>query len=269
MKLKEIVRTALGPEGVKLAKKLLGRTHLSEVELVSVVLLKHSKSGVMFDVGAHHGYELEAFVHGNWQVVAFEPDHDNLAVLRSRFGHNPLVKIDTRAVSEKAEKGLSFYASDVSTGISGLLAFHESHEETQKVDTTTVAEAMTEHGIDHVNFLKTDIEGYDFFAIKGVDWARDKPDVIVCEYENRKTTKLGYTVDDVVSYLRERGYEVTLSEWFPIVEYGRTHKWKQFTADPAKLNPDGWGNLIAYQPLPGLADLQPERLAAISKRLYG
>jgi FkbM family methyltransferase len=269
MDVKNAARKALGPAGVKFVKRLLRRDHLSEVEVVADVILRGAANGIMFDVGAHKGYELEHFANRGWSVVAFEPDNENRKVLQERFGNNAKVKIDSRAVSEKIEKGLAFFSSDISTGISGLLAFHDSHHETQQVDTTTIAEAMTDYAIDHIDFLKIDIEGYDFFAIKGIDWDRNPPDVILCEYENRKTIKLGYTVYDLVAYLREHGYGVTISEWLPIVEYGRTHKWKRFTDDVSALDPNGWGNLIAYKPIPRLEDLHASRLPAIAKRLFG
>jgi len=269
MDVKNAARKALGPAGVRFLKRLLGRERLSEVEVVADVILRGRPVGTMFDVGAHKGYELEHFANRGWSVVAFEPDNENRKILLERFGANPRVKVDTRAVSEKIEQGLAFFSSDVSTGISGLLAFHDSHHETQRVDTTTIAEAMTQYGVEHIDFLKIDIEGYDFFAIKGIDWDRKVPDVILCEYENRKTIKLGYTVDEMVGYLRVHGYQVTISEWYPIVEYGRTHKWKRFTDAVTALDPNGWGNLIAYQPLPQLADLHADRLPAIAKRLFG
>lgn len=269
MDFKNAARKALGPAGVKLVKRLFGRDRVSEVELIADVIMRNRHVGMMVDVGAHKGFELEHFANRDWSVLAFEPDNENRKILVERFGANPRVKIDSRAVSERPEQGLAFFASDVSTGISGLLAFHDSHHETQRVDTTTIADAMTQYGIDHIDFLKIDIEGYDFFAIKGIDWGREVPDVILCEYENRKTVKLGYTVDDMVEYLHDRGYQVTVSEWHPIVEYGRSHRWKRFADDATTLDPNGWGNLIAYQPLPQLAELHAESLPAIAKRLFG
>jgi len=46
----------------------------------------------------------------------------------------------------------------------------------------------------------------------------------------------------------QQGYEVLVSEWEPIVEYGRRHTWKRFVRYPATIAADGWGNLIAVQP---------------------
>src|SRR3546814_13453149 len=94
----------------------------------------------MVDVGAHFGIELAMFAGLGWQVYAFEPDPKNRRQLVTSFGNHPRVAIDARAVSDVAGQELAFYTSDVSTGISGLSAFHASHIEKQKVGTTTIAE---------------------------------------------------------------------------------------------------------------------------------
>ena len=266
---KAVLRRLAGRRSVELVRRLRGNVHLDEIQLVHRVLSRQRRTGVMFDVGAHHGFELGMFVETGWRVIAFEPDAANRAILTEKFGNNERVKIDCRAVSDKPETNLPFFASDVSTGISSLLAFHESHAISQTVDTTTVGLALEQYGIDHVDFLKIDIEGYDLFAIKGVDWAKDRPDVIVCEYENGKTEALGYTVEDSYAYLVDRGYRVTISEWLPIVQYGAQHRWKKFCSETAELDPKGWGNLIAYRPREDFAGLTPQALSWDARRLYG
>ena len=47
----------------------------------------------------------------------------------------------------------------------------------------------------------------------------------------------------------EKGYKVLISEWYPIVEYGRRHKWKRFVIDPKKVTDElAWGNIVACKP---------------------
>src|SRR3546814_9887732 len=147
----------------------------------------------MVDVGAHFGIELAMFAGLGWQVYAFEPDPKNRRQLVTSFGNHPRVAIDARAVSDVAGQELSFYTSDVSTGISGLSAFHDSHIETQKVVTTTIADYVAEQAIARIDFLKIDVEGFDFFVIKGIDWDGVTPDVILWEFEDAKTLPLGYS----------------------------------------------------------------------------
>jgi FkbM family methyltransferase len=233
------------PDG---ALRQLGRFVPDECRLVFKVMEDRSGSGVMVDVGACRGAALAPFAGDGWTVYAFEPDTVNRAELEATWGNTPDVHIDTRAVSDKVQTDLPFFRSDVSEGISGLSAFHESHEEAGTVDATTVDEVVREHGIGHIDFLKVDTEGHDLFVLEGVDWDNTPPDVVVCEFEDAKTVPLGYSFDDLAMFLTDRGYTVVVSEWYPVVGYGMQHTWRGFATYPCALaDPDAWGNLIAVR----------------------
>lgn len=205
--------------------------------------------GTLVDVGAHHGGSLAPFADAGWRVLAFEPDAVNRATLASRFGAARNVTIDPRGVSDREQRGVAFYRSELSTGISGLSAFHESHAQSGTIDVTTLALACEEHGLTALDFVKVDTEGYDLFVLRGLPWERLRPRAILCEFEDGKTTPLGYTVHDLARFLVERGYRVMVSEWFPIERYGASHTWRRFTPYPCELaDPRAWGNLIAVEP---------------------
>jgi FkbM family methyltransferase len=260
--LKTKFRNFIGERNFRRIKTMMGKGHVDEVWLVHEMYRRQRKTGFMVDVGAHFGNELAMFVDMGWSVLAFEPDNKNRVRLEERFGGHPRVQIDRRAVSNKVDQGLKFFTSDVSTGISGLSAFHESHEAQQTVEATTLAAAFAEYEIERVDFLKTDIEGFDLFALRGIDWNGPTPDVIVCEFENRKTVPLGYDLPDMVEYLNARGYGITISEWFPIVDYGMNHQWKKFTSTVEDVDPTGWGNLIAFKERDEFSALKADRVKA-------
>src|SRR3546814_15700719 len=121
----------------------------------------------MVDVGAHFGIELAMFAGLGWQVYAFEPDPKNRRQLVTSFGNHPRVAIDARAVSDVAGQELAFYTSDVSTGISGLSAFHASHIEKQKVVTPKIAAYVAGQAIAHIQFLQKDAAGFYCFVVQG------------------------------------------------------------------------------------------------------
>jgi FkbM family methyltransferase len=266
--LKDKLRRLLGDSKVRRLKQLTGRDQFDEVRLIHEVFRQAAKTGTMVDIGAHYGIELAMFVDLGWDIVAFEPDPKNRQHLEAAFGNHPLVKIDTRAVSDHAEPAKPFFASEQSSGISGLSAFHESHQQTGMVEVTTMANVVQEYDLSAIDFLKIDIEGFDFFAIKGIDWKTTRPEVIICEYENAKTLPLGYSVADLYAYLSERGYRITLSEWYPISEYGAQHRWKAFAATPDMLDPEGWGNLIAFENGPSFDLLSMKHINDLAKEVY-
>jgi hypothetical protein len=107
---------------------------------------------------------------------------------------------------------------------------------------------MKSKNINHVNFLKIDTEGHDYFVLQSYPWDLDKPDVIKCEFEDLKTEiKLNYTWKDMAEYLYKLGYKIIISEWYPIVRYGTTHKWRGLKNYPCELDDkNAWGNFICF-----------------------
>lgn len=211
-------------------------------------LLKNDTHQVMVDVGAHFGSSLESFARKGWKVYAFEPDPKNREKLLNRFGGVSNVIIEALALSDKEVEAMPFYSSPVSTGISSLLNFHPSHEAATIVAVTTLKNYCLKHNIRHISFLKTDTEGYDLPVLKGFDWSHSHPRIIISEFDNYKTLKLGYDVNEQITLLKDNGYEVLISEWYPIEEYGRTHRWRRFLTETAKLQGERvWGNLLAVK----------------------
>jgi FkbM family methyltransferase len=234
---------------------------------VAHVLLEHdalSTRGTMIDVGAHHGSAFKRFVNEGWRVVAFEPDSVNRAVLEASTEAGWDLTIDDRALSDHPETDVSFFRSEESTGISGLSAFHESHELVDSVDLTTLAEVLVEFGVEHVHFLKIDTEGHDHRVLHGFPWHIDRPDVIVCEFEDAKLTPGSATLQ--AEYLLELGYNVVISEWHPVVRYGIQHDFRGLWTfeQNDQVTDAGFGNMIALRP--DLASSVPAAVATVVKQ---
>ena len=245
--------------------------HVDETAVIARLLSnRRGRKHVMIDVGAHFGASASYFHKLGWTIHCFEPDPANRAKLRERYAGGDAVSIDPRAVSDKPKSGVAFFTSQESTGISGLSAFHGTHEETSRVDVTTIDEIMREKEIATIDFLKIDVEGFDFSVLKGVPWGIIRPDVIECEFEDAKTKPIGHTWRDVAQYLVEKGYVVYISEWHPIIRYGIPHDWRRvipFT-DKTDIPADAWGNLLAFKSDPG-RDAVQSAFSALMRRRNG
>ena len=122
---------------------------------------------------------------------------------------------------------------------------------------------LAEHGVETVDFLKIDVEGFERHVLDGYDWLI-KPEVIVLEFEDSKTVPLGYTWRDLADTLVARDYQVLVSEWFPGQRYGGSHRWRRFARYPTELeDPSAWGNLIAAR---SLSDFTPAARRAAVRR---
>jgi FkbM family methyltransferase len=205
--------------------------------------LRGSRDGVMIDVGAHEG-SWHWLADRGWTIYAYEPDPDN----RARIPPRSSVFVSSAAVSDRAAERATFFASSESTGISSLSAFTSGHQPRCEVPVTTLSHEIERLGLTRCDFLKIDTEGHDLFVLRGFPWLKLAPDVILCEFEDRKTRSLGYRYTTLADLLVDRGYTVFMSEWFPIVRYGSASRWRRIARYPAATqDPDAWGNFLAFR----------------------
>jgi FkbM family methyltransferase len=211
-----------------------------------------ASEGLMLDVGANFGNSLDVYLGKGWTVHAFEPDPSNRAQLELYWPGCERLAINPEAVADRDGLVVPLYASDESTGISSLSAFTGGHRRVAEVSTVTLATYMKSAAIEHVGFLKVDVEGFDKFVLDGFPWDRDRPDAVLVEFEDAKTVPLGYDVGDVVELLQGHGYTVYVSEWHPVVRYGIPHDWKSLSRYDSDVDLSGtWGNLVAFHADPG------------------
>jgi FkbM family methyltransferase len=244
---------ALNDEGSYAEFERCRHAYVDETAVVAEMLKHRTGRGhIMLDVGAHFGTSAAYYDELGWTIHCFEPDSRNRQRLLAKHGGKENFTFDNRGVGDNPRANVPFFRSEESTGISGLIAFRDSHRETGKIDLTTIAEVVETCRYPHVDFLKIDVEGFDFNVLKGVPWDRIKPDVIECEYEDAKTVPMGHTWRDIADFLREKGYAVYISEWHPIIRYGIAHDWRRVVAYPGTDVPsDSWGNILAFREDPG------------------
>ena len=240
----------LGDALLTARSRLLHPSAPDEPALVLGAFAKLSQTGVMLDVGAHHGTSLLPFARAGWQVYAFEPDPQNRAVLTANTADLSNVHIDPRALSDHTEQGAAFFQSRQSSGASSLKSFLPSHQASASVDVTTLENILDEIAMpaQAVDFLKVDTEGYDLMVLQGWPWAAGQPRLILCEFDDFKTKPLGYDFLALAQFLAGKGYSLLISEWYPIEKYGVQHSWRRFAEYPCWLkSPRAWGNIFAVQ----------------------
>lgn len=221
----------------------------SERELLLHLEYSNREKNTLVDVGAHTGGFAMPFARRGWRVIAFEPEPANYQELSERFKNFSSVTCIAKAVSDNSEQGVPFYISAEHWGIHSLKPFHPTHRSTLTVDTVRLDEILTDMQLAEVTVLKIDTEGADFLALKSFAFKRFQPEVVMCEFmDERSQENFGYTHHDMVAYMDGLGYTTFVSEWAPIVEYGRkgvpiSHTFLQCEPYPLDHDP-AWGNLF-------------------------
>ena len=220
----------------------------SEHEVIATYKFR-SKKPFLIDVGAHNGHVTRIFAKNGWGVLAFEPEQKFYAALKRNLAEFKNVTCVSKAISDVNGKR-SFYVSDTYWGIHSFKPFDKTHRLAYEVETVTLKDVLEEFKVETVTFLKVDVEGADFLVIKGFDFKKYHPELVIVEFMDSLTqAHFGYSHHDIASYMNNRGYVTFVSEWEPITEYSREgfprpyRKWIQCAPYPLDHEP-ARGNLI-------------------------
>ncbi len=227
---------------------LMGR-HFNEIDLIVLLPLVPTPDRVVVDVGGHTGTTTRPFAKLGWNVITFEPEPSNFQAVCNSMAGYPTVTCIRKAVSDTAGQGIPFYVSEEHWGIHSLKPFHKTHKPSITVETVRLDQMLAFLSVTDVAVLKIDTEGADFSVLKGFDFEKLHPEVVMCEImDHRSVEHYGYTHHDIAAYMKGRGYTCYVSEWAEFAEYGRkgqtsSHRFIQCRRYPLQNEP-AWGNLI-------------------------
>jgi FkbM family methyltransferase len=222
--------------------------NIDDIALIFDFLKTNKKNPIMFDIGANIGTSFKPFFQDEWEIYAFEPAKKMMHRLENVYGDKSNVHLIKKAISNKPVHRLPLYVSDVSDGITALSTFHYSHCFSEYVEVTTLELFLEGKELQEIDFMKIDTEGYDYFVLKGNNWDKFKPRIIMCEYEERKSLPLGYSTTDLLQFLHDLGYRMIISELDPVNEYGNQQRWRGFVEFPCPLfDEESCGNIFAFK----------------------
>ena len=184
-------------------------------QTVQVMFRALDRSSNCLDIGAHTGTILRhiASIAPKGKHRAFEPLPHLAAQLSQRF---PQVIIHQAALSDRSGEAEFFYVEN-DPAYSGLQQRVYDRPDprivTIRVPLATLDDIIPEN--EHIDFIKIDVEGGEFHAIKGgmKTIRREKP-VIVFEAGDKSTGQYGVSAQDFYSLLTEGGYRIsTMERW--------------------------------------------------------
>ncbi len=173
-----------------------------------------SSDWVVIDVGASIGlYTLyvSSFVRKG-KIIAVEPASLPRKYLRLNVELNDLsnVVIDSHAVAPKSGS-LKLYVTRYWATTSAMKSYADYMSEVIKVETVnavTLDELLSNYGLDRVDLIKLDIEGYEDDVIRSSEVIRErKVRRLVVEVHKNVVSP-----SNILNYLRSVGYEVILHD---------------------------------------------------------
>lgn len=193
----------------------------------------------IFDIGANVGEwsatALSAAPHAQL-LVAYEPSRSGADALRRRFEGRDAVQVVEAAVSDAAGQ-MTFYEEPDTGEASSLLAGHSRPDAVRRqVAVVTVDDELARLGLDQLDFLKVDAEGFDLHVLRGARGALARRAIGVVQFEyNEPWLQAGSTLHAALALLSGHGYETHLLKSsglhpYDIATYGELFAYANFVA---------------------------------------
>ena len=147
----------------------LGAYERAELNLLNRLL---SEESVFVDIGANFGlYSLVASqkITNSGKVICFEPFPKNYAALKKNISLNSKSNIISENIAlgdKKDELSLYYQPNEKNLGI--VSANFMENSKTIEVDVMSLDEYVNENGIDKIDFIKIDVEGFENQVIVGM-----------------------------------------------------------------------------------------------------
>ena len=153
------------------------------IDMMADFFFRNKKEGIYIDVGCHHpliNNNTYPLYKRGWKGINIDIDYgaiDSFNFLRSKDTNIKIAVSDTTGEAE-----LFFYHNRAAKNTLSKEKGFDS-KEIQKIKTSTLNKVI-ENSIykdQKINFISIDVEGYELNVLKGFDFKKYKPDLVVLE----------------------------------------------------------------------------------------
>ena len=187
-----------------------------EKENFEFLLATVQKGDVVLDIGAHIGLFAaiaSQAVGSGGKVFAFEPSPTTYSLLSKTMTINNatgIIKTYQQAVGSQQGKTTFFISNDQADNSNSLVNYKEDRPlHGIDINVTTIDFFVSEQQLSKVDFVKIDVEGAEFDAIKGAvnTFKKFKPVCILAIHPEPIIAK-GDTVEDMYDFIQQMNYTI-------------------------------------------------------------
>lgn len=192
------------------------RTRTTGDAFVDMAYFVTADEPVLFDVGGNIGQTVEKFraQFPCGRIFSFEPGPTAFAQLQRAWGRSPGVSLWPCAVGAAA--GKATFPEHIATDMSSFLPMGPECSgqiaQTVNVDVVRLDDFVREQGIDHVDILKIDTQGFELEVFKGAGdlLQAGKVGMIYFELTLMELYRGLPRIDVLFQYLLDRNYRLVL-----------------------------------------------------------
>ncbi|MEQ8924874.1 MAG: FkbM family methyltransferase [Fulvivirga sp.] len=186
-----------------------------------------NKNSIIFDVGANKGQFLKniinSFSHYN-QIHCFEPSLSAFNILAKKAEGLENVQINNLGLSNKSGKLNLYYDSEAS--VMATLNSRSEKKHSEEVTISTIDTYCLSMNISHINYLKLDVEGFEYNVLLGAANMLAKRQIDFIQFEfGKNNMDQGIFLSDFITLLSGyRIYRIVKNGIREIKEYNLYHE---------------------------------------------
>ena len=182
-----------------------------EYEPTTVKLIRrHFHGGIFVDIGANEGLFSLLAASTATQVIAVEPQSRLQPIIKENIRLNGAHNISVVRAAISDHKGLDTFhlTPDTNTGSSGLARYTRYGLPTELVSVMTLEDLFEEFDINQVDFMKMDIESYEYESILGSRnlFKEHRIKAFIVEFHDGLLARRGLSTKPVYDFLAACGY---------------------------------------------------------------
>jgi FkbM family methyltransferase len=168
-----------------------------------------SKAKVILDIGANIGVSFSWFSVRNPRasIIGFEPHPETIKRANEQISLNGFTNVELLQIGlGNTDSSLTMYEVEDHNPGMNRISFEKLDRPSTIIPVRRLDDVLMEKKIDKVDFIKMDVEGFEYFVLEGAVETLKKFPVLFIEVDDRYLKQNGQSASRLVALLEQGGY---------------------------------------------------------------